>query len=71
MEIGDRVRYKGKHYWVVGSEFQGIVEIAPTISGIGGFMVHRDRLLKRPFKNRTRGHGPKWPMDSVASMQQD
>jgi hypothetical protein len=57
MEVGDRVRYKGQHYWVVSREFQGLVEIAPTVSGIGGFMVHRNRLTKRPFKNRSRGPG--------------
>jgi hypothetical protein len=58
MEVGDRVRYKNKYYWVVSREFQGTVEIAPTVSGIGGFMVHRDRLFKKIYKDRSRGPGP-------------
>jgi hypothetical protein len=58
MEVGDRVRYKNKYYWVVSRLFQGLVEIAPTVSGIGGFMVHSDTVSPRPSKNSSPDPGP-------------
>ena len=44
MQIGDKVLYKGVKYWVVSTPFGGIVEIAPTRHGAGGFEVLETRV---------------------------
>jgi hypothetical protein len=46
LQIGDRVLYNGEQYWIVSPEFQGLIEIAPTLHGAGGFVVLVDRILR-------------------------
>jgi hypothetical protein len=46
LKVGERVFYYGEQYWIVSPEFQGLIEIAPTLHGAGGFVVLVDRILR-------------------------